>query len=275
LGGRRVIQVSFFFILCLLLRFSPLYAATLSASGCSVSTIGYLADLSKEYEKRTGMRILLRSGGSIQGIEDLRSGKVDFAACCRGKLSTDPEGLNFIQVAWDALVFIVHPSTPLNSVTVKDIRAIYFGGVTDWKQLGGNDRPIKLLISKPQKGLSGVEASLRGLVLEGREPVQTPNTLALVSTGIVEQIVEKTPDSFAAAGYASARKRNVKMLKVNGISPSKQAIATGRYPFRRPLFLVVPKTPGAETKKFIDFTLSREGQQFISTLGIVPLREAK
>ncbi len=275
MGGRRAIGLFVFFLSGLLLHPFPLHAATLSASGCSVSNTGYLADLSKEYERRTGVRILLRSGGSIQGIEDLRSGKVDFAASCRGRMATDPEGLNFIQVAWDALVFIVHPSNPLNGVSVRDIRAIYFGGVTNWRQLGESDRPIKVLISKPQNGLSGVEASLRYLVLDGREPVQTPTTLALASTGIVEQLVEKTPESFASTGYSSARKRRVKMLRVNGSFPTRSAIASGRYPFRRPLFLVVPGNPGAETKKFIDFVLSYEGQRFISTLGVVPLRETK
>jgi len=71
----------------------------LTASGCSVSNVGYLTDLAKEYERRTGMKIFVRGGGSVVGVEDLRSGKVDFAAACRSKDATDPEDIVFVQVA--------------------------------------------------------------------------------------------------------------------------------------------------------------------------------
>lgn len=251
------------------------YAGHLTVSGCSVSTVGYLSDLAREYEKRTGVRIFVRGGGSVVGLEDVTGGKVDFAASCRSRQPDDPAEIKFIQVAWDALVFIVHKTNPLNSIAVDDVRAIYAGELTSWKRLNGRDTPIKLYISRPQKGLSGVEASTKHMVLKGKDTVRSKNSLALASTGIVEQMVEKTAEGFATTGFSSAQKRDVKMLRVNGVFPTKVNISNDTYPFRRPLYLITHGSPGPEVKRFIDFALSREGQHIISSQGVIPLSGAR
>jgi phosphate transport system substrate-binding protein len=246
-------------------------AAYITGSGCSISNVGYLSALAKEYERRTGTRVLVRGGGSLVGIEDLRNGNVDFAASCRGRGAGDPEGAQFIQVAWDALVFIVHESNPLDNISLNDVRSIYEGKITNWRQLGGRDARIKLFVSRPRKGLSGVEASIRELILHGRA-VQSPNARLVPSSGIVEQFVEKTPDGFATTGFTSARKRSVKILKVNGVYPTVKAIVSGQYGLKRPLFLLIPADPKPEVTKFVSFALSEEGQRFISSQGVVPFQ---
>ncbi len=266
------------FALFSLVLFSPLSADSaeyLTASGCSVSNVGYLTELAKEYERRAGVKVFIRGGGSIVGIEDLHSGKVDFAAACRQKSSGDPEDVIFVQVAWDALVFIVHPSNPVKNIMLDSVRAIYRGGITNWSQLNGPDIAIKIYISRTKSGLSGVEASTKELVLQGKDPVETENMLFLASTGIVEQMVEETADGFATSGFISARKRKVKMLKVNGVAPTNRAIIDNRYPLKRPLFIVLPKNAKPEVKKFVDFVLSKEGQRFIKSLQVVALGEVQ
>lgn len=251
------------------------YSAQIVGSGCSVSNIGYLSAIAQEYERRTGVKVLVRGGGTVVGIEDLRTGRVDFGASCREKTPSDPDDIEFIPVAWDALVFIVHKSNPVDNISVDDVRAICGDKITNWKELKGRDTPIKIFRSMPNKGLSGIDDSMRKMVLQGKEPHKTPNVLALASTGIVEQMVEKTGEGFAASGFSSARKRDVKMLKVNGVYPNKTNIINGKYPLRRPLFIIIPKKAKPETKKFIDFVLSKEGQQFISSQGIISLADIK
>lgn len=271
---------SIFFPLVILsfLLFSPIgsdAADLLTASGCSVSNVGYLTDLAKEYERRTGIKVLVRGGGSAVGIEDLRSAKVDFAAACRSRSAGDPEDVAFIQVAWDALVFIVHPTNPLSSLSLDDVRAIYAGEITNWRQLQGASSPIKVFISRARQGLSGVEASTNAMVLKDKEFVETPNTLFLASTAIVEQMVETTPEGFATTGYTSARKRNVKMLKVDGIAPTVGSIIQQRYPLKRPLYILLPKDPKPAARKFVDFVLSRDGQKYLRSLNVVSLLDVK
>ena len=251
-------------------------AEQITGSGCSVSNLGYLTDLAKEYERRTGVKVLVRGGGSAVGIDDLRNGTVDFAASCRARETSDPADIQFVQVAWDALVPIVHPTNTVDSLTVAEIRNIYAHRTTNWSQLrNGDNRQIKVFVSRAKKGLSGVEASTRALILQGKEPAEGPGVLFLASTGIVEQMVEDAPEGFAVTGFTSAQRRAVKMLKVGGVQPTVQTIIKGTYPFRRPLFILLPKEPKPAVKKFIEFVLSPDGQRFIRTRNVVTLRDIR
>ena len=270
-------KLLFFIILCISLgvRTEAWSSDYITGSGCSVSNVGYLTELAKEYERRTGVRVLVRGGGTVVGIEDLRNGKVDFAASCRSRDAGDPEDVQFIQVAWDALVFIVHKSNPAVNISLDEARAVYAGKITAWKQLKGDDVSIKIFISRAKRGLSGVEAATKLLVLKGKEPAATSNTFLVPSTAIVEQMVESTPEGFATTGFTSGRKRNVKMLKVNGVYPTKMNITNKKYGLMRPLFILIPAVPKPEVKKFVDFTLSKDGQNFIGSLGVVSLIDIK
>jgi phosphate transport system substrate-binding protein len=243
----------------------------LTVSGCSVSNVGYLSALAHEYERRTGVKVFVRGGGSVVGIEDLKSGKVDFAASCRPKGADDPADIAYVQVAWDALVFVVHKSNPVNSVSLDEVRSIYAGKITNWRQLKGRDARVTVFFSKTKKGPSGVEASIKELVLGGKDPAETANTVFVASTGLVEQMVEENPAGFATTGITSARKRSVKMLQVNGIAPTTKAVIENRYPLKRPLFLLLPKNPRPEVRRFVDFALSNEGQRFIRSQNVVSM----
>jgi phosphate transport system substrate-binding protein len=247
----------------------------LVGSGCSVSNIGYLTDLAADYQKLTGVKMYVRGGGSVIGLEDLQSGTSDFAASCRGRLPEDPAGIEFIQVAWDALVFIVHPGTAVTSLKFAQAVGIFQGSIRDWGQLNGPAGPITVFLQRPTKGLSGVESSIRTQVLRGGSPAGGPNVSELASTGIVEQLVEKTPGSFGASGFSSARKRAVAMLALDGVKPTKQSIVAGDYPLRRPLYLIVKKPLKPGVKGFVDFALSRQGQDLISSYGAISLQDMK
>lgn len=249
-------------------------ASYITGSGCSISDVGYLGALARYYENKTGLKVFVRGGGSVVGIEDLKNGTVDFAASCRGRTPRDPRDIRFIQVAWDSLVFIVHQGNPVDNISLDEVRSIYAGRITSWRQLGGRNKPIKLFVSRSRMGLSGVETSIRHLVLRGKA-VTSPEAEFVPSSGIVEQLVENTPDGFATTGFSSAEKRQVKMLKVNGVYPSVQAIIDGHYGLTRPLYLVIPAHPKPEVMKFVKFTLSKEGQQFINSQGVVSLLELK
>jgi len=266
----------FVLLICL---FLPLVAAgttvTITGSGCSVSTTGYLVDLAREYEKEAGVKMHIIGGGSPSGLTSLGADKVDFAASCKGPSSRNSPELEYIPVAWDALVFIVHKSNPLNDLTPAKVMDIYSGAFTNWKQLGGPNLEIKSYISGAGS-MGGIGESLSKMVLKGKEVSATRNSSVQTSSvAIWEQLVEKTPGGFASTGFSSAKKRNVKMLKVNGVSPTKANIISDKYPFRRPLYIVLKKDARPEVKKFIEYILSKKGQALISSYGMVSLPEVK
>lgn len=268
--------MSLMVIVCLVLVCKPAVALEpLIASGCSVSNVGYLNDLAREFERETGVKVLVRGGGSLVGLTELGAQKTDFAASCKSKGPEDPQDFQFIRVAWDALVFIVHKDNPVNNVRPEDIEAIYEGKITNWRQLGGKDMPLKSYISTT-KGMGGLGEALSKWILHGRPVTERSNSIKEApSAAIWEQLVEKMPDGFASTGFASARKRNVKMLTVNGQAPTKQNIMSGKYPFKRPLFIVVKKDARPEVKRFTDFILSKKGQRLISSYGIPSLSDMK
>jgi len=254
----------------------PLPAAaqgTLTGSGCSVSVPGYLSDLAKAYEKETGVKVLVLGGGSVRGLTDLQEGRMDFAASCQSRSLHDPEDLEYRIASWDALVFIVHRSNPVDSITPQQVKDIYEGRINNWKQLGGLDLNLISIISK---GRGGVEDSLSTMFLNGQRPLQQKNSTMQASLpAIWEQLVEEMREGFASTGFGSARKRNVKMLKVNGVAPTKENIISGKYPYRRPLFLVIKKNAKPETRKFVEFVLSKKGQKLISSYGMPSLADIK
>ncbi|MDA8173699.1 MAG: phosphate ABC transporter substrate-binding protein [Nitrospiraceae bacterium] len=276
MGRKTVTAVLCFCIFSLAFAWAarPACCEPLTVSGCSVSTVGYLTYLAQKYQELTGVKVFVRGGGSLMGISDLNSSRVDFAASCKGKSADDPSGMHFTQVAWDALVFIVNKSNPVNGITLHQVRGIYSGRIYNWKQLGGPDMKLVSFIAQGEMG--GVGQSLSRLVLKGKRPIITANTQIIASSAAIwEQMVEVTPGGFASTGFASARKRNVKMLPVNGMPPTKENIVSGRYPLKRPLYLVTTGNPTPEVKKFIQFALGRTGQHLISAYGIPSLNEIR
>ncbi len=272
----RYAGLSLMVSVCLVLAYNPAFAVEpLIASGCSVSTVGYLNDVAREFTRETGIKVLVRGGGSLVGMNELRDQKTDFAASCESKSSEDPQDLQFIHVAWDALVFIVNKDNPVSNVRPEDIKAIYEGKITNWKQLGGKDLPLKSFISTT-KGMGGVGEALSKWILRGRPVTRCSNSSLQASSAYIwEQLVERMPEGFASSGFASARKSNVKMLTVNGEAPTKQSIISGKYPFKRPLFIVVKRGARPEVKRFIGFVLSKKGQRLISSCGIPSLSDMR
>ena len=259
-----------------LLLVAPIRATEpLSASGCSISMVGYLNDLVKEYEKETGQKILVRGGGSYVGLSELGASRVDFAASCKSRGKEDPADLKFIPVAWDALVFIAHPSNPATNLSLQNIRDIYEGRITNWKSLGGADLPLQSYISTPM-GMAGIGETLTKYFLNDKWPQTTANSsMQSASVALWEQMVEKHPEGFASTGFDSAQKRNVKLLAVNGVVPTRESIISGRYPFKRQLYLVATPEARPEVHRFFEFALSRKGQKLIASYGAIPLAAIK
>ncbi|MEI6206806.1 MAG: substrate-binding domain-containing protein [Desulfuromonadales bacterium] len=249
----------------------------ITASGCSVSNVGYLNDLAKAYETQTGHKVLVRGGGSIVGLTEMGTGKVDLAASCQSYLSKSKPSsdIKFIPASWDALVFIVNKANPVNNITVQQVKDIYEGRITNWKQLGGSDLKLISYITT-HDGFGGIGEALEKYILSGKRPLtQINSSMQASSVTIWEQLVERNAGGFASTGFGSARKRDVKMLAVNGVAPSKSSIISGKYPFKRYLYLVMTKDAKPEVRQFVDFALSRKGQSLISSYGMPSLAEIK
>ena len=177
-----------------------------------------------------------------------------------------------IPVAWDALVAFVHPDNPVSNITFKQLNNVYLGKIKNWKQLGGSDAPIEVYARRGK--LSGVGRTLRELVFANFNQ-DFKAKYVVKSSGPVEKGVTKNINGFGVSGISSAKKRKLKLLKLDGKEPSYENIKNGSYALYRPLYLVIKrgnKTP--LVRDFIKYAVSKEGQDIIRKQGTVPYTEA-
>ena len=273
-ANKKIFLILLFFLLSIFFSPSPGYSKNLIWGGCGITKKAFMAELSKAYEKKTGIKIHLKGGGATYGIRAVGIGRIDIGGSCRHKIKGDllERNTRLIPVAWDALVVIVNKKNRLTNITTKQLKDILLGKITNWKQIGGRDRPIKVVIRKSK--ISGVSYMLREMVFGDANKDFRPDAIIKKSSGPVEKYVEKHLDAIAVSGISSARKRKgLKFLNLNGLAPTKKNIGTGKYPLVRPLYLTVALRPSKMVRDFIKFALSDEGQAIISKQGTVNLKE--
>ena len=255
-------------------------AGEVTWTGCGITKKAFMSEIAKAYEAKTGTKITLSGGGATKGIRSASAGTSDMGGTCRhwlfdatGNKHPAEKDAVLTQVAWDAIVVIVNPANPVDNISLADLKKIYDGEIVNWKDLGGPDKRI-VLVTRQGK-ISGVGYMARLLIFNDANYEFKARSLKVKSTGPLEKKVEKTAMAMGLDGISSARKRNVKFLKLDGVAPTKENIAAGKYPLFRPLYIATNKNAPAEAKKVLDFILSDEGQAIISAQGTVNLAEGK
>lgn len=254
----------------------------LTWAGCGISKSAFMAEMATAYKKKTGVEIDFKGGGATKGIREVAAHKTDIGGTCRHVIedantyNTLPEErrVQLTPVAWDALAVVVHKSNPVDTVTLDQLRAIYSGQITNWKELGGNDAPIELYARKGK--ISGVGRTLRELVFNDYDREFIAKHV-VDSTGPLERAIPENPGGVGTTGISSARKlgAKVKILKLNGKEPSYENIKSGEYLLYRPLYMVTHlQNSNPHAKKFLDFVMGPEGKQVMRSVGTVPYEDA-
>jgi phosphate transport system substrate-binding protein len=262
-----------FILKLLFLVLIPISAQALELSwvGCGITRNAFMADLAAAYKEKSGVDITISGGGATKGIREITGKQADIGGACRFRLdeSREEAGARMIPVAWDALVVVVHKSNPIDSISLRQLRSLYQGKITNWSQLGGKNQPLELLVR--QGKISGVGYTLRQHLFEDPD-VDFKSKYVFPSSGPLEKTVEKNPNAIAVTGIASAHKRDFKILKLEGLDPNFENIRTGNYLLYRPLYLVYnASSPNSqEADQFIQFALGRQGREVIRKNQVVP-----
>jgi len=247
---------------------------TIHWAGCGITKKAFMAELATGFEKKTGIKVDLQGGGATKGIRKAAKLEIDLGGSCRMTLpDADPSELHATlhPVAWDALAIIVHKKNPVSDLTTKQIKDIYKGKITNWKQVGGKDAPIKLYVRKGK--ISGVGYAIRQyLFQDSDEDFVSSNVVK--SSGPLEKAVQKDLYAMGITGVSSARKRDVKIASFDGKSPSYENVKKGEYGLYRPLYLVTSPAPSKNVKQFIEFAQSNEGREIIRNNKTVPYADA-
>ena len=248
---------------------------TLRWVGCGISKKAYLVALAQAYEKKTGVVIDVQGGGATRGIREVAAMSADIGGSCRRRIFSAEEerGTTQVPVAWDALVVITHKNNPVKNISLDNLRKVYLGEITNWRQLGGNDAPIELFARKGK--ISGVGRTARKLLFNDYEQ-EFAATRIFKSSGPLEKELVTNQNALAISGISSVRKRDLKILTLDGKSPSYENVKSGNYLLYRPLYLVYNEnSPHADViKDFIRYADTEEGRDVIRSNGTVPYLEA-
>jgi len=231
---------------------------------------GVVIDVAKAWEKSGKGKFELQPFNTASGIDAVVKGSADIAGSARPAVGAAEQSLTFTPVAWDALVMVTYPSNPVSNITLKQLHEIYMGHITNWKDLGGADLPINLYaVASPA---DGVEYSMRRLLFgRGNQPVAAPRLY--VNVAKLEEGVTLDKQGLGAttlAGVASNKK--VKILQIDGVTPSASTVASGAYALYTEIYLVTNSTnPKADQiKEFLAFVTSSTGSSLLRSHSLVP-----
>ena len=211
--------------------------------------------------------IQVSGGGSSVGVTAVKEGTADIGMLSRELKASEKEGSNLEEfvIAKDGIALIAYPSNPVSDLTLAQIKDIYQGKITNWKELGGDDMKIVLI---GRDSASGTREFFTEFVLKKEDAASTMQEYS--SNGAVKQAVAQTP---GAIGYVSLEfvDNSVKAFTLSGIAPTVENVINGSYSINRPLLMITNGEPTGLAKKFLDFILSDEGQKIIAENGFVPV----
>ncbi|MGQ9493811.1 MAG: phosphate ABC transporter substrate-binding protein [Anaerolineae bacterium] len=230
------------------------------------------------------VRISVTGGGSGTGIAAMINGTVDIANASREMKPEEIEaakanGINPVEftVARDAIAVVVHPSNPVQQLTLQQISDIYTGKITNWRQVGGENRPIVLLSRESNSGtyVYFLENVIR-LGLKDNNLLFSPDTLLMPSSEGISCEVRQNPNAigYDGLGYVTPDQKMIAVASKEGgpyVLPSMETVNDGTYPIARPLYMYTAGEPRGQIKAYLDWILS-DGQVLVSQLGFVPLK---
>ncbi len=226
------------------------------------------------YRKTNSVPITVEGSGSGNGIKALIDGTCDIANSSREmkpeeiKSASDKgKQVKEIAVAIDMIVPVVHPSNSVREITMAQLKAIYDGSITNWKQLGGKNENI-VVISRDTS--SGTYESWSEKVMKKTDVKK--DALLQASNGAIISTVAGNPKAIGYVGFGYIDS-SVKPLDVDKVNPTIENGKSGKHPISRKLYMYVDGNKiSAETQKYIDFLLSAEGQKLVKDAGFIPVK---
>jgi phosphate transport system substrate-binding protein len=220
------------------------------------------------------VQISVKGGGSGTGIASLINGQVDFANSSREMKAEEKDQLKAkggeaveTKVARDGIAVIANSGNAVENLTKDQLGKIYRGEVTNWKQVGGADKPIVLVSRDPSSGT--YEYFKEAIV--GKDKNFAKSAKLLPSNQAIVDEVKANADAigYVGVGYEST---DVKVVGLDGVKASVDTVLDGSYGLSRYLFMYSNGQPKDLAKAYIDWILGEAGQQIVTDEGFVPVQ---
>jgi phosphate transport system substrate-binding protein len=237
-------------------------------------------------EKNPGDFVAVTGGGSGTGFSSLISGTCDVAMASRSIKDKEivlakAKGVNpnEVKVALDGLAVVVNPNNPVSKLTLDQLAGIFTGKISNWQEVGGKDGKIVILSREVN---SGTHVYFKEHVLRKNDPNSkeefAPSALMLSSSQAIADEVAQNSNAigYYGMGYISSKQKPIMVAKDEKAeyeAPTIENVINGKYPISRPLFLYTNGEPQGLVKKFVDFGLSKEGQEIVLKTDFVPINK--
>jgi len=209
----------------------------------------------------TGFAALIDSTAQI-GMAS-RPAKTEEIAAAKAKNVTLKETI----VAYDGVGVIVNAANPLTNLTKKQVEQIFTGEVNDWSAVGGSGGTISIYTRNTS---SGTYSEFKELAMKKRD--YAPSAQKLAGNEQIAAEVGKNPNGVGYVGLAYIKAKGVKVVSIDGASPSIESVQKKTYPYSRPTFFYTNGEPAGLVKAFMDFTLGPVGQKIVASVGFVPIK---
>lgn len=220
------------------------------------------------FEARTGVKMKVARNGGGKGLKAMFAGQADVAGLSRA-LTPEERGRKPVVaiIGYDALGIWVNEQNPVRALTAAQLKDLFTGKITNWRQIGGKDRPVVACTEHLLSERATLDA-FRQLALDGAAygPVKELEDPADCLRAVAEDPGGVTP---ATTAYAIP---GVRTTTIDGVSPEPSQIRRSAYPLTRPLLLVTREAPTGALRDFIDFMVSPDGQALVARAGFVAAR---
>jgi len=170
-------------------------------------------------------------------------------------------------VAYDGIAVIVNTANSIKGLTKKQVEQIFTGEITDWSAVGGSGGKISVYTRNTS---SGTYAEFKELAMKKRD--YAPDSQKLAGNEQIAQEVGKNPNGVGYVGLAYTKAGGIRVVPIDGASPSKGSVLAKSYPYARPTFFYTNGELTGVVKEFIDFTVGPEGQKIVEQVGFVPIK---
>jgi phosphate transport system substrate-binding protein len=237
---------------------------------------------------RPEVQLAVTGGGSGTGIAALINGTVDMANASRRIKEEERQlaqnnGLDPVEhvVAADAIAVVVHPSNPVQRLTIPQLASIFSGEIVNWREVGGQDRPIVLLSRESNSGTHVF--FLEEVVRQGDSQDHTlfsPDTLLMPSSEGISAEIRQNPNAigYDGLGYVTSDQKVIAVAPDEGqpfVLPTVETVKDGSYPIARDLYIYTVGEPQGAIRDYLEWIWGPAGQAIVQELGFVPLGQGE
>ena len=232
------------------------------------TSVGPLAEkLAMKYQEQNDVKIEVNQIGSSAGITNAMNGVSQIGMSSRDlKQEEKDSNLQELIIAYDGIVVVTHPSNPVKDLTMEQVKQIFTGEITNWKEVGGKD--MEIVVVSREDGSGSRDAFQEIVGYESGQLIK--NAIVASGNGNIKTTVamNKHAIGFISFEYVD---ESVSTMAINGVAAKAENVLTGQYELSRPFLFVHKENVPESAKQFMAFILTPEGQKIVESAGAIPL----